>query len=529
MIEYKSKIQEKLKEYQTLKTPEEKEKMLYEILLCNEDLEIQNAILLEKVSIEKARKFSKKSELTSVPDYYQLAFSDSDLFNEAEIIKETEEVIEYEKITYVRKKKKNSVNKNLGLVEVVVDHTLNDEERNCECCGSGLTHIGYQEVRTYNYIPAKIEILVHNEHSYKCEDCEKETGNTVIKTAKRNTAFPKCMIENNVASLVITKKYLEHVPLYRQEKILRNKGLDVSRANLSNWVIKSGEVLKPIYNLLYNNLLKNDICHMDETTLRVIGDGKKNSYMWGLASSKYDPQAYIYIYKKDRAHHNANDILKGFNGYVHSDGYTAYQRIENTINLGCFAHARRKYVEIMKASHPESTFYKLSSIGKSFIDKLYKIEHRISLLPVEDKFTIRNAESIKVINEYSEWLTATVKTLNVSFAITKAINYSINNLPYLKNFLLDGRLEIDNNRSERMMKSFVIGRKNFLFCFSENGAETSSILYSIIETAYANNIRIEEYLTYLFDTLPNINKDDSSIAKLLPYSSDLPEYLKIKK
>lgn len=528
MIEFKSKVNERFNEYKSLKTPEEKEKMMFNVLLSNEDLEIQNTILIEKISIEKARKFKKKTEQTNTPAYYQISFFDADLFNEAETISETEEKIEYEEITYKRRKRVNSVNKNSNLFEVIVEHTLTEDECTCDECGNNLTPMGAKEVRTYNYIPAKVEILVHKEHSYKCSHCENENGKTIVKTAKRNTAFPKCMVENNVVSHVIAKKYFEHVPLYRQEKTLRNKGMNVTRVNLSNWIIKSGEVLKPVYDLLYKNIIKSDICHMDETTLKVISEGDKLSYMWGLASSKYDNPAFVYIYKKNRAHQNAKDILNGFKGYVQSDGYEAYQKVENAINVGCFAHARRKYVEIIKASHPSSSFYQLANTGKTYIDKLYRIEHKIADYSIEDKYKVRNTEGFKVLEEYNKWLDETVKTLNSSFQITKAINYSLNNMPFLMNYLKDGRLEIDNNRAERMMKSFVIGRKNFLFCFSECGAETSSILYSIIESAYSNNIRVEEYLTYLFDTLPNINISDESISKLLPYSEDLPDYLKIK-
>ena len=228
--------------------------------------------------------------------------------------------------------------------------------------------------------------------------------------------------------------------------------------------------------------------------------------MWALASSKYDNPSFVYIYKKNRVYRNAIDILESFKGYLHSDRYGAYQRVCDVINVGCLAHARRKYVEIMKASDSSSTFYHMASIGKTFIDKLYKIEHQIDKLSIEEKYRIRKTESIKVLNEYEKWLTKTIGELNPSFAISKAINYSI------------------NNRAERMMKSFVIGRKNFLFCFTENGAETSSILYSIIETSYANDIKVEEYLTYLFDMLPNINKDEQSLSKLLPYSKELPQH-----
>lgn len=533
MEQFKSNVEAELKEYKELKTTEDQEKFVKGIVLEKEDLQIQNTILLEKLSIEKARKYAKKTEKTASP-YIQISlFDNSDIFNEAETIADEEQSTkdEYEVITYKRKKRQNKTNlKNDNIITVEINHRLEGDNLLCPKCNKELKEMGYKEVRTYNFVPAKLELHVHKEYSYKCDDCSKDDKALIVRS-KRITSFPKLMVEDSFVSNVIIEKYLKHVPLYRQEKVFNNMGLEVTRKNFSNWIIKAAFVLKPIYVLLYKNIISSNICHMDETPLKVITNEANTAYIWGLASSKYDKEAYVYIYERNRKHENASKILNGFKGYVHSDGYEAYKTIPDAINVGCFAHARRKYMEIIKASDKDSNFHKLALEGKKYIDRLYSIEHNAKKdnLNPDKIFELRQKMSLPIINEYEKWLNNNPYNIYNQLAITKAINYSLNALPELKNYLKDGRLEIDNNRAERMMKSFVIGRKNFLFCFTESGAEASALLYSIVETAYANNLKVEQYLTYVFKTLPLINvKKIEEVSELLPYSDKLPQELKIQ-
>lgn len=533
MEQFKSKVESELKEFKELKTTEEQESFVKGIALEKEDLQIQTIILLEKLSIEKARKFAKKSEKTTYPYYQTSLFENSDVFNEAETIADEDPSTkgEYEIITYQRKKRKNKTNtKNENLVTVEIIHRLEGDDLCCPKCDQELKEMGHKEIRTYDFVPARIELHVHKEFSYKCDACSKN-DKALIVTSKRITSFPKLMVEDSFVSHVLVEKYLKHVPLYRQEKVFNNMGLEVTRKNFSNWVIKAAFVLKPLYHLLYKNIIHSDICHMDETPLQVISNEANTAYIWGLCSSKYDKPAYVYIYEQNRKHVNATKILNGFKGFVHSDGYEAYKSIPDAINVGCFAHARRKYMDIIKASDKNSGFHKLALEGKKYIDQLYRIEHQAkdANMNPEQIYELRQKTSLPVIIEYEEWLNNNPYKTYSQLGITKAINYSMNALPELKNYLKDGRLEIDNNRAERMMKNFVIGRKNFLFCFSESGAEASALLYSLVESAYANNLKVEQYLTYVFKTLPQINaRSIDEVTELLPYSEKLPQELKIQ-
>lgn len=291
---------------------------------------------------------------------------------------------EFETITYTRRKP-NMNNKNQkNIVEVV--HELHGAECMGKKCNKEQTFIGSTETRTFEIIPALVRILKHIEKTYKCDACDKNTKANIV-TAKRVTSFPKAIAEDSFVAHVLIKKYLEYVPLHRQENVYSNLGIEISRQNLSNWVLKASKVLTPIFELLYADILKNDIVHMDETTLNVISNNSKTSYMWGITSSKFDNPILLYFYRDNLRHENASELLRDFKGYVHSDGYKAYQHIYGTVNVACFAHARRKYVELIKSitDSKSSKFYTLAVEWRSFTGQLYQIEHKASKLNLTPK------------------------------------------------------------------------------------------------------------------------------------------------
>lgn len=507
---------------------------LRETQLIVEDQKIQMEYMKQEIALLKSRKFDRRSE--QLDKQYPNLFN-YDVFNEAEDeANEVNEPIDVETgepqiITFEVKgtKKKNLINRIDKLKEVEIIHDLTDEEKICEC-GSTMVKIGESVTYKLKFVPAKLVKEKHIYLTYKCEECYKNDITNIVK-APYDLAFPKSMASSSLVANIITDKFAKYIPLYRQEKLFKNVGLDISRANMSNWFIAGANILKPLVDLMYKDILKNDIVHMDETTLTVIKSASNTCYMWGLFSSKYDKPIKLYFYKDNRRHENASELLGGFKGYVISDGYEAYNKVESCINVNCFAHARRKYAEIIKAFKGNLTS-SLCTEGIRFIDNLYKIEHMLEnkKASIEEIYNVRQNESKKVLEEYKLWLDKNYPTVPPKTALGKAMAYSINNFDNLSNYILDGRLSIDNNLAERGMKNFVIGRKNFLFCFTENGANMSSVAYSIVETALANNLNVFEYLVYVFDTLAKINSNDvDNLRKLLPYSDDLPEYLKVKR
>ena len=522
-----------------LKSKNEAERRLREEQLLVEDQKFQIQYLKEEINMLKHREYGRRSE--QLDKQYPNLFN-YDIFNEAEDNATSEEINEPinvetgepQVVTFeVKGKKKQNLINRLDKLEVkTIIHDIPEDEKICSECGTKLIKIGETETYKLRYIPAKLIKERHVYPTYKCENCYKDDITNIVKSSYE-LPFPKSMVSSSFVANMITDKFLKYVPLYRQEKLFRNVGLDISRQNLSNWFIAGANELSVLVDLMHKDILKQDIIHADETVLQVIKTCKTECRIWGMASNKYaNEQIRLYFYKDNRRHDTGIELFNGFKGYIQSDCYQAYDKVPDCIDVACIAHARRKYADFIKACKGE--LKESNSIclqGIKFLDDLYKIEHKLEKenASIEKIYEVRNKESKEILNNYKKWLDETYPLLPSRGNLAKALYYSINNYDNLCNYLLDGRLAIDNNLAERCMKNFVIGRKNFLFCFTENGANKSAIAYSIVETAVANNLNVFEYLTYVFDTLPKIKKEENSLRKLLPYSKDLPKYLKIEK
>ncbi|MGM9971031.1 MAG: IS66 family transposase [Anaeroplasmataceae bacterium] len=518
----------------------ELEKKLRAEQLLVEDQKFQIEYLKQQINYLTHKQYGRRSE--QLDKEYPNLFN-YDIFNEAEDNASSEEINEPinvetgepQVVTFeVKGKKKQNLINRLDKLEVkTIIHDIADSEKICGECGTPLVKIGETETFKLKYIPAKLIKERHVYPTYKCENCYKDDVTNIVK-ATYDLSFPKSMVSSSFVANMITDKFLKYVPLYRQEKLFRNVGLDISRQNLSNWFLVGAKELEPLVKLMHKDILLQDIIHADETILQVIESCKVECRIWGMASNKYaENQIRLYFYKDNRKHDTGIELFKGFKGYIQSDCYQAYDKVPDATDVACIAHARRKYADFIKACKGE--LKESNSIclqGIKFLDDLYKIEHKLQKknASIQEIYEVRNKESREILNNYKIWLDKTYPLLPPKGNLAKALYYSINNYDNLCNYLLDGRLAIDNNLAERCMKNFVIGRKNFLFCFTENGADMSAIAYSIVETAVANSLNVFEYLNFVFDTLPKINKnEEDSLRKLLPYSKDLPNYLKITK
>lgn len=523
----------------------EKRALKAEALLEEQNFKIRYLEL--EVKMLQDAKYGKKAD--SAINGKQRDLFNYETFNEAEATANaevTEPEIDNEEtkeVKFTAKKKKNLINRLENLKEEIIVHDISEEEKICKECGTALTKIGESKTIKLVYIPAKLVKQIHVYPKYKCEKCDNESTKTKIYESPYELAFPKTMVDSSIVAHIIVEKYLKYVPLYRQEKFYQNNGLDISRINLSNWVLSTKQYLKPIFDLMHKDVLKNDIALMDETTLNVLESKGSQNYVWLLRSSKFDIPVILYFYKENREHHNASDILAGFKGhFVQSDGYEAYQKIDGVINVCCWEHAKRRFSNILKVTNKNTTYKIMNTYCNTAIDyinKLYRIEKELrkSKASIKEIFDTRNEKSIPIINEYFKWLKSVDDIFPKTSKMYDAIHYSLNHETLLKNYCLDGRLEIDNNSSERSIKSLVLGRKNFLFCVSEVGAEVSTIIYSIVETAIANKLNVSEYLIYVFNNMARIIKnsesedklDEAAIRKFLPYSETLPESLKVVK
>jgi transposase len=311
-------------------------------------------------------------------------------------------------------------------------------------------------------------------------------------------------------------------------------GVFLSRQTLSNWILHGADTwLSPVYNQMREHLLKQDILHADETSLQVLSEPDRpatsKSFMWLYRTGRIGPPIVLYDYQRTRASKHPKRFLDGFQGYLHVDGYSGYNGIPDVNLVGCWAHARRKFTEALQAL-PESakTTQVKAKEGLAFCNQLFAIERDLEDVSSEERYKKRLERSQPVLDAFSAWLREQTPRVLPKSALGQAIKYCRNQWDRLGAFLEDGRLEIDNNRAERSIKPFVIGRKNWLFSNTAKGAKSSAIIYSIVETAKENGLNPFNYLKYLFEKLPNIDLSDTEkLDQFLPWSTKIPEECRV--
>lgn len=514
---------------------------LMEKELAKKDTEIQNLKLeneyLKNTILNKSRQqFQKTSE--------QVDIEQISLFNEAEKFSDSKvEEPETEEIKYTRAKKNNTTGKKdntANLERIVIEHKLEGEDLKCEECATNLVEIGIKSRKeVLKYIPAKLIIEEHIMYSYICKSCE----NTNIETAIVSTKPPKSIFYNSMASCelvahAVVLKYQHSMPLYRQESYFDMMGATISRQTLCNWTMSAAKVLEPVYKYMKEELLTRNYIHADETTLKVINDNGKDSkskkYMWLYMSETNRRPVILYEYQSTRSSSCPRNFLGDYKGFLQTDGYSGYNSVSGATRIYCLAHIRRKFYEVIINLNKEQLKNSRALIGFNYCEQIYKIEKELRDSYSKDenyydiRFKIRAEQLAPIIDNFINYIESDNNALPKS-PLGKALDYAKKHVPSLKKVLLDGSLEVDNNAAERAIKPFVIGRKNFLFANTAKGATCSANLYSIIETAKANNLIIEKYLVYLFDSLINIDLTDSeSLENLMPWSTQIPENLKIK-
>ena len=491
---------------------------------CSE-LETQVNWLMEQLKINNKKTYGSKSEQTEYV-YEQLSL----LHNEAEFYSDVEKKEEVKVASHTRKKKTGTIEKlPENIRTVVVEHTLTAEEQVCNKCGSQLEVIGKEVKQHLKIKPAEVYIQQDVYYTYACKNCEKNDIETpIVKTPQESPVIKGSFASPEAVAHIMTQKFVMYSPLYRQEQELKRQGVELTRQTMSNWLLKASKLwLEPIYERLRNLLVKEEVIHADETTLTVLKTKDKptpkKAYMWLYRTSACSGKNIVlYDYKPNRKIENAENFLQGFKGYIHADGYPGYHKLgENFTVVGCWAHCRRRFTEAVEVLKKEERKNSNSAKGLDFCNKLYKIEDEIEDFSYEDKLKMRQEKSKQILDAFLSWA-ETIYAAPKS-KLGTAIGYLKNNEKYLRSYMEDGRLEIDNNRAERSIKPFVMGRKNFLFANTESGAQGSAVIYSIIETAKENNLDPYKYLTYIFSKAPNL-KEHETVDILLPWN--VPEECK---
>lgn len=486
-------------------------------------------LLEEQIRLFKQKRFGSSSEKSD---------QQAELFNEAELIDMMESASEAEALESAapaqreaapRKAKPGRKPLPADLPRIRIEHDLPDADKVCTC-GCVRDCIGEDTSEQLDIIPAKVQVLVNVRKKYACKQCEGNVSTAPLPPQP----IPKSKASPGLLAHIAVAKYQDALPLYRQEGILGRSDIDLPRHTLALWMVKAGQLAQPLINLLQDHLLSYPVLRCDETTVQVLKEpGKEaqsHSYMWVRVGGPPTQTTKLYHYADSRRGEVAQQLLMGYQGYVQTDDYAGYNGAcaqAGITQLGCWAHARRKFVEAQKAVGKQKKAGKVD-MAVSMIAKLYAIEKRAETLSPEARYTLRQQESVPQLQAIRVWLDKTLHTTLPKGLLGKALSYLEKNWSKLTVYTQDGRLGIDNNPAENAIRPFVVGRKNWLFSASTSGATASANLYSLIETAKANGLEPFAYLKRVFTELPRAQGLED-IEALLPWQMPTmaPEVVKV--
>ena len=476
----------------------------------------------EQFRLARHRQFGASSEQTPAAQQ-ALVFNEAEAAAAPAVPEPTVETI-----TVQRRKTPGQRAAQLATLPVeTVTHRLPDDAQTCACCGGALHALpeAMAEVRQeLKIVPARATLVRHVRVKYGCRQCDQAASGTPLVTAPLPPlAFPGSLASPSAVAYLMSQKFVEGLPLYRQEQSLARLGVTLSRQTMANWMLKGADWLEPVYDRLHEWLLARDIVQADETTLQVLREAGRAattySYLWLYRSGRDGPPIVLYEYQETRAGEHPKRFLHGFTGYLQVDGYAGYAQVCGVTLVGCWAHARRKFNEALTALPPSRAAGQpppAAQIGLDFCNKLFAIERDLHDVTPEARLAGRHARSRPVLNAMHAWLEGQADRVLPKSALGQAITYCRNQWPKLIAFLQDGRLELDNNRSERSIKPFVIGRKNWLFANTPAGAKASALIYSLVETAKENGLDPRAYLEYLFVHLPDLTT--AQLDTVLPWT-----------
>ena len=482
---------------------------------------------MEQLKLKAREKLGKSSE-KAIDGQLSLF----DVFNEAETFREPiQSESPQERIIPEHKRRKAKGGSKFNDIPVeVVEYKLDDREQICDNCHSPLTVMKKEIRKELVIVPAEVKVIEHVTYVYSCINCDKNGESGFIKIAPHPKALiKKSVVSPSFMSYIMNQKYTLALPLYRMEQEFKMLGFEISRQNLSNWIIKGANILKPIYEQIKLSLLNETLLHADETVLEVLHEPGKEagskSYVWVYRTSHYNTHpAVVYEYTLGRSGDYAKEFLADWNGtYLHCDGYVGYKKLVGKMLCGYLVRAKRKFHEAYEIN--KSNEY--AKQGETYLRKLFQLETKADEveLSLRERLEMRQTKSKQVLDELYSWISQIESKILSKSLIGKVITYVINQKEYLENFLKDGRIQLSNNLAEQSVKPFVIGRSNWLFANTPNGANASTMIYSIIQSAILNNLIPQKYLTFVFDIIQS-GRDASS---LVPWSDEIPESCKNKK
>jgi transposase len=433
---------------------------------------------------------------------------------------------EFITVTAHKRKKKTRAPLPEHLPREKITHDLEEHEKVCSC-GHKLHCIGDERSEKLEFTPATIKIIVHVRHKYACKACEEG-----IKIAPVPVQImPKSIATPGLLAHILCCKYEDHLPLYRQERIWLRFGVELPRSTLCNWALKCGELLAPLVELAKEELVQRDYVHADETTVQVLKEDNKKasskSYMWVYLSGGPIKPILIYEYAPGRGAIYPNKFLEDFKGYLQTDAYGGYNTLRAKPNirvLGCMAHVRRKFIEIVKRTNKNGK----AQVAVNYIAKLYGVEKQAQEqnLSPDEVFKLRQEGSKPILEKFKSFLDELKPKVPPKNALGAAIDYALSNWTAINVYLEDGRLNIDNNPIENKIRPFALGRRNWLFMGNPRGATAAATIFSLIESAKANGLEGYYYLRHILTRLPYC-KSKEELRALLPHYCDPVEINKI--
>ena len=511
-----------------LQQQEQLEAITKELHASNEKMQL----LMEQVILGKQNRFGRSSE--KMEDTSQICFREVDgtivFFNEAEAVCDLNaaEPEELELKSPKQPKRKGKKEADLsGLPFRRIDHYLSEEELEAEFGVKGWKQLPDAISRKYHFVPAKVEVEEHHIGVYASK-----TDEHMVKADHPKALLHGSLVSPSLGAAIINGKYVNAVPLYRLEQEFQRYGLQITRQNMANWCIRlAEEYLSILYDHLHKELYFYHVLQADETPVLVNHDGRKagsKSWMWVYRSGHLyqKQQIVLYEYQQTRNTSHPREFLKGYDGICVTDGYQVYHTLEKELEeltiAGCWVHCRRRFDEALKLIPKSYQKESHAFLLMKQIQAIYREEGKLNDLSSDERLKQRQAVIKPLVDAFFAYL----KTINVSKKdkFGDAVGYARNQEKYLRVFLTDGDVPIDNNASERAIRGFCIGKKNWQMIDTIHGAKSSAIIYSIVETAKANNLKPFDYVQHLLEEIPkHINdKDCSFLEDLLPWSGKLP-------
>ena len=414
----------------------------------------------------------------------------------------------------------------LPVEERIVD-LPEDEKVNAN--GHALACIGQEYIRTELVLErAKAKVVKHYRKVYADHELEQETGySEVFKPVMPPPLLAHSYASASVVTDVLMKKYVDAMPLYRQEQMWKRMGVELKRGTMANWVIQVADLyLRPFWKRIRSELLTQSTIHADETVIQVLKEKGKpatsESRMWVYSSAKRaDIQLRCFEYRESRSGKWAKTFLEGFSGVLITDGYSGYNKVQDAKRAGCWAHMRRKWLEAMPEGADAKTCK--AAQGYEFCNRLFELERQFEGLTTEERLIQRKEKSGPILEAYWTWLYTIPRPTG---KLKDAVTYAQNQKAHLSAFLEHGEIEISNNQVENAIRPFVVGRKGGLFADTPQGAEASALIYSLMETAKANHLRLDDYLLHLLSILPERaeQRKDFEMDDLLPWSEEMKSW-----